>query len=112
MKRGMSVPVIGQAVKSNAFKRFEHFEQKFSFDSVIVEKHKKRYKLLVDFFDAYDGQVSSDSGDHSSPGHGGIINLLTEIINSEQETFNMFREACLSDDPLIKWFFEGLISEI
>lgn len=112
MKRGMSLPYIGKAVRNNAFKRFEHFKQKFSFDSCIVEKHKRRYELLENFFDVYDRQLSSGSVYSSSSGHRGVVNLLTVIINSEEETLKMFQEACITDDPAIKWFFEGLIAEI
>jgi HD superfamily phosphodiesterase len=112
LQRGIDSVNIGSAIRSNALKRFSHFEKIFSFNKDIVEKHKPRYDLLADFFMEYDRQLSSSAGKQSNNGYCSIVNLLTGIIRSEKDTWQMLQDARRSDEPLQKWYFEGLNSEI
>lgn len=112
LQRGIDPANIGSAIRNNASRRFSHFANIFSFNEDIMTKHKSRYDLLADFFTEYDRQLSSSEGEQSNAGHCGIVNILTGIIRSEKDTWQMLQDARHSDDPLQKWYFEGLNSEI
>jgi hypothetical protein len=114
LMRGINQEVLGDLIIENASKRFGHFEKYFGFDNVLVKKHRERFKILVGFFTGYNKQVKSYSFDDQNPtGYCGVLKLFIGMIRDKKGLIESFSEAeKYYSDPLIRWYFEGLKSEI
>lgn len=53
-KRGIEAHLIKTSVLENARRRFDNFERIFKKYTDLVNKHKKRYRILCDFFENQD----------------------------------------------------------
>ncbi|MCX6330541.1 MAG: HD domain-containing protein [Bacteroidia bacterium] len=56
LKRGTTLEDIGKMVLENAGKRFENFETTFHKYPALIEKHRKRYLVISEFYTAYNRQ--------------------------------------------------------
>ncbi len=114
LTREIALDKIGYFIKENAGRRFENlFKIYGSFDE-FVKKHEKRYTMLDDFFTRYNNQVPGYQFGNQNPfGYCGIIKIFNEMIRKKitlKDLYNgPFKE---SPDPVIKWYIEGLISEL
>lgn len=105
---------IGHMIKDNAEKRFDNFTKTFGFADSLVRKHRKRYDILVNFFDEYNKQIVTYKfgGTHPS-GYCGVMEMLTQMIKNKKglkELYTVVEKH--TKDQVIRWFFNGLKSEI
>ena len=56
-ERGIEKHELTKAILGNAEKRFRNFERAFSRWTELVDKHRDRYNILVDFFTTFDHQT-------------------------------------------------------
>jgi HD superfamily phosphodiesterase len=58
-KRGVKPENLGTMVLENAGKRFQNFETSFHKYPSLIEKHRKRYFVLTEFFNKYNQQFNN-----------------------------------------------------
>jgi HD superfamily phosphodiesterase len=59
LKRGVKPENLGTMVLENAGKRFQNFETSFHKYPSLIEKHRKRYFALTEFFTRYNQQFNN-----------------------------------------------------
>jgi HD superfamily phosphodiesterase len=59
LKRGVKPENLGTMVLENAGKRFQNFETSFHKYPLLIEKHRKRYFALTEFFTRYNQQFNN-----------------------------------------------------
>jgi HD superfamily phosphodiesterase len=112
--RGISPKEIGHLIIKNASHRFEYFVKTFGFSNEMVQEHRKRYEILDDFFNEYNKQAGlyQFGGKHIT-GYCGVMDLFTIMIkNNIQLKDFLMKPDKYSFDPIIRWFFEDLKSEL
>lgn len=110
LTRGVNLKEIGNLIKENAFKRFNNFEKIFGFNKEIVQKHKKRYEILDNFFSEYNIQIENYKFGGTKPsGYCGVIELLDDqahhkgVLNDKGTLLKDYL-----NDPVIRWYFSEL----
>jgi hypothetical protein len=95
-------------------KRYDNFVKTFGFKDELVQKHKKRFDILDNFFYEYNNQVVSyQFGNKNPSGYCGVIEILLYLIKNKKA----LKKSCLepenySHDQVMRWFFDGLASEL
>jgi HD superfamily phosphodiesterase len=114
LKREIDTGEIGTLIKENAGNRFNNYVKTFGSNNELVQKHKKRYLILDDFFNKYNSQVTLYHFGSSLPsGYCGVIEVLLEMIQKEILLRDLRVERLkYLHDPVICWFFEGLENEL
>ena len=114
LTRGIDTGKIGYMIKENALKRFNHIVKIFGYIDSLIQKHKLKYEILVNFFDEYNRQVISYRfGGQRLEGYCGVVELLIQLINNNKELKKFYTEIDeFHSDHVIRWFFDGLKSEI
>jgi HD superfamily phosphodiesterase len=113
LTRGISPDQIGNLINQNAAKRFDNFAKTFGFASEYVEKHKKRFERINNFFEEYNKQVLSYKFGESTPtGYCGVIEIFTDIMNSKIS----LKDVCMKSniycsDSIICLYFNNLAKE-
>ena len=110
----VAVKTIVDYIKENAAKRFDNFENLLGFSASIVQKHKKRYSILIDFFAKYNHQVVSyQSGGPDPSGYCGAVEILNDVLQEKITLDSLCTEPeKYSNDKVIIWFINGLASEL
>ena len=92
----------------------DNFVRTFEFAEDLIEKHKKRYETLDNFFTEYNIQVASYQFGWPHPsGYCGVIELLKNIIQGKAVLRDIFIERDkYFNDPVVYWFFNGLAAEL
>lgn len=114
LTRGINLKEIGKLIRDNASKRFNNFEKIFGFNEKIVQKHKKRYEILYNFFSEYNNQAETYKFGGTKPsGYCGVIEIFINIINNRL----VLKDICnqhtkYSIDPVITWFYDELLFEL
>lgn len=112
--RGIHSEVLGRKILDNARKRFENYEKTIGFTSDAAGKHRKRFNILMDFFNGYNIQIlDRQIDDQDYNGFPGVVRLISDYL-MKLRTFNELQLAgCkMVDAPVIHEFFENLGSEI
>ena len=106
--------MIGHRIKDNAAIRFDHFIRNFGFVDSLVQKHKLKYEILVNFFNGYNKQVIFYKFKQEEPaGYCGVVEILLDLINNKKKLTDFYQETeKYPNDPEIRWFFDGLKSEL
>jgi HD superfamily phosphodiesterase len=114
LTRGIDPKKIGYMIRENAKKRFDNFVKVFGDGIEIVQKHKKRYNILDDFFSKYNEQLPSyHFGTRNPSGFCGVIEIILFMMNNGLQLKNFFTEQeKYSKDPVILWYFSELASEL
>jgi HD superfamily phosphodiesterase len=114
LARDIGMEKIGHRVMENAAKRFDNFENLLGFSDSIFQKHKNRYNILINFFGKYNHQAPSYKfGGPEPSGYCGAIEILKEFLQKRITLDFLLREPeKYSNDKVIKWFFNGLASEL
>jgi hypothetical protein len=114
LARDMGMEQIGHRVMENATKRFDNFEKLFGFSYSILQKHKKRYNILINFFSKYNNQVLSyQFGGPDQSGYCGTVEIIKDVLQKKIILDFLLRESeKYSNDKVINWFFNGLASEL
>ena len=108
--RGIPVPELADLVRQNALKRFENFASEFLIFSDFVEIHRKRFKILDEFFRNLDRETKLKS---ESKSYSDVINLLGEITKGGLR-FDDLQENIpkYSDNIFVIDFFRKLSQEL
>lgn len=114
LKRKTDLEDIGSFIMGNAAKRFNHFIRNFEYNDKLIEKHKKRYLLLDDFFKEYNKQFLSYSLEaHHPSGYCGVIEILDGLLRDKKDLLEFLKAKEQNKyDPVIRWFFNGLEKEL
>jgi HD superfamily phosphodiesterase len=114
LTRAISKDKIGYHIKENAAKRFDNFENLLGNSASIVQKHKKRYNILNNFFSEYNNQLSSyQFGSQEPSGYCGTAEILKNVLQKKIMFDSLCREpANYTKDKVIIWFFRRLASEL
>jgi hypothetical protein len=114
LTRGISPLEMGHLIKENAGRRFDNFTKIFEFDSALVEKHRKRYDILENFFTEYNKLVDSYLfGAQQPSGHCGVIDVFINLISNKKDLKDIYQKPDeYFIDPVICWFVEGFAKEM
>jgi len=114
LTRGIKPEDLGLLIIKNAEKRFDNFVKTFGSNLTIFLNQQDRYKILNNFFDNYNRQVSSYRfGSQNPKGYCGVIEILLKMtVNKKGLKEIYFEVENTSDDKVIKWFFDGLRLEL
>jgi HD superfamily phosphodiesterase len=108
--RGIDISEIGSAIRKNALSRYNHFAKAFAFSECLINRHKKRYNILDSFFIEYGKEAPSYiSGSKAPKGYCGIAESVKKAI-IEKNLTGVSKNS--NNDPVFKWFIEGLASEV
>jgi HD superfamily phosphodiesterase len=113
LTRGIDPAEIGNMIMNNATKRFDNFEKTFGFSEELYKRHKKRYDILINFFDEYNGHVGSYKfGSHQPYGYCGVIEIIKDATERKIK-FQSILNGPLKNSPdeTIRWFITGVISD-
>ena len=114
LTRGIDPENIGHLIRENAARRFSNFVKTFGTFNEMVQKHRKRYKTLDNFFSKYNKQAPSYQFSTKHPtGYCGVVELLILMIKDKKEIKEFYLEPDkYLVDPVICWFFNGLAHEL
>jgi hypothetical protein len=114
LTRGIDPENMGHLIRENAERRFSNFTKTFGTFNEIVQKHKKRYEILDNFFNKYNKQVPSyHFGTKNPSGFCGVIEIILFMLNNKLQLNNFYVEPKKkSSDPSIRWFFVELKKEL
>jgi hypothetical protein len=114
LTRGIQPEIIGYEIRKNARKRYQNFESAFKKRTELIERHKKRFMVLDDFFAGYNRQIKDYSFDQKiSPDHIKIINIVTDMIGNKIPPKKIeAKNFGLSNDLELSNFVGQLISEL
>jgi hypothetical protein len=114
LTRGIVPEKIGYLIAENAEKRFKNFIRTFGFAGEIVNKHKKRYEVLNNFFIRYNEQLPSYHFGIKNPyGYCGVVEIIHLMLKDGITLNDFFKNSeNYSYDPLIVWFFVELEKEL
>ena len=114
LMRGISPYKLGHLILENAKSRFDNLEKTFDPRNSFVQKARRRYEILSNFFMHYNIQSESYDFLNAGPeGYCGLIQLFIMLIKYKMAFKDFFREAEIySDDIIIGPFLNGLNSEL
>jgi HD superfamily phosphodiesterase len=112
--RGIKPDVIGQMIIENATKRFDHFVSNFGSDKLYLQKQRGRFGILIRFFTGYNKQLASYTLNSGNPsGYCGVVEMFINMINDKTDINELLDSSYkLPDDNIVKWYIEGLRSEM
>ena len=114
LTRSVNKLEFGHLIINNAGKRFDNFNNIFGSFEDLISREIKRYDILFKFFDAYNRQVKDyHFGNEKPKGYCGVIEVVTDIMKNKIALKDIISDPEIySDDPVIKWFFQGLSKEL
>ena len=114
LTRGINPDKIGYLIKENAVKRFDNFLSTFGFAGEIVDKYKKRYEVLNNFFNDYNNQVTVyEFGTINPLGYCGVIELFIHKIKNKIDLKDLYLYSNkYLGDSVIRWYLSELASEL
>ena len=105
LSRGINNKELGSLILENVAKRYQYFNNSFSFDNELLEKHTIRYNLVMDFF--------SEFNQTSKSGNFGVIEVIAETIRNKTYSINdIISNGLKTNDKSIIDFFRKLAQEI
>ena len=114
LMRGIKPELIGENIIENATKRFDHFKKNFGFNNSLIQKHSKRFDILIRFFREYNKQVPSYhfDGQHLY-GYCGVVEIFIQMIENKNKFNEIYSEPeKYTADQVIQWFFNGLKTDL
>jgi hypothetical protein len=114
LTRGITPIQIGHLIIENAERRFKNFENIFNAEYFYVQLHRKRFKILHNFFIQYNKQSETYNFLTNEPeGYCGVIQLFMLMIRNKMAINDLFTEAEIyQNDIIISPFFKALKSEL
>lgn len=105
---------IGYEIRKNAFLRYLNFESTFKACSGLIERHKKRYLIIDEFFSSYNNQIENNHKFHQ--GNRYQINTVEAIIDAIKANIppEEIRNTCqkISSYPALGKFIDQFSSEL
>jgi hypothetical protein len=113
LRRGIRPEEIGYKIMKNADGRFENFKNIFGFSEKLLQKHRMRYKTLINFFTEYNKQAGSYNFGSMNPyGYCGVIEVLSDDLQKNIPIAAICHEKEIySNDQVIRCFFKELAAE-
>jgi hypothetical protein len=113
LTRGINTSEISNMIMENASRRFHNFEMTFGFSAELLKEHKKKFDTLMNFFDEYNKQVLSyKSGSGVPTGYCGVIEIINDAVKRNTTLQSILNSTLKnSTDEIIRWFFNGIISD-
>jgi hypothetical protein len=114
LTRGLKLAESGHLIRDNAAKRFDNFVSCFGSSDILVRKHKKRFLILENFFAEYNKQaLTYKFGIYQPAGYCGIAETIQYITDSKRSIKEFYKNPGeYLKDPVVKWFFKELDSEL
>lgn len=114
LTRNKPIRDLGNMINENSANRYRHFVTSFGSDQALVEKHCRRYQILITFFDEYNKQCNDYQFDTSIPsGYCGVAEIIQKLMHKEltpDRWYSYVKE--ISDDKVLDWYFSGLKNEL
>lgn len=107
--RGIDTREIGSAIRKNALSRYNHFIKAFAFSECLINRHKQKYEILDTFFTEYMKEAPSYISGRAPTGYCGIAESVKKAITGKNHPGVSMNS---NNDPVFKWFIEGLASEV
>jgi HD superfamily phosphodiesterase len=113
LRRNVNPVELGIRIKKNAAVRFKNFLQNHPISKDSIKQHNDRFMILDNFFLKYNEQaVDYAFGTNSPSGYCGVIEIFISYIKQDKELNFSNILNIKSKDPVIVWYFEGIISEL
>jgi HD superfamily phosphodiesterase len=111
--RGKVAVELGSLIRENATGRFENFTKAFQGDNDYIQKHRKRFEVLDDFFLNYNKQAEQYDFETFNPsGYCGLVQLFILKIKKNLSINDFFLQADkFSHDTIIESYLNGLKKE-
>jgi HD superfamily phosphodiesterase len=107
--RGIKRMDLASAIRENAKKRYNHFEELFRTEETLISIQSERYRILDNFFNNYDLQLN---GAKENSGYVKIVNILYGMVKNNTNMDSLIRVNEKSCDKIISGFFTNLKSEL
>jgi hypothetical protein len=113
LARGIEPARLGNMIIDNSRNRFDNLTMTFGFSERLMKVQRIRYNILNDFFNEYDRcAYSYRFGSRKRSGYCGVVDLFMYMLESGLGPVDLFQKPELfSDDPILKWYFDGLLNE-
>jgi hypothetical protein len=113
LRRQIDPKNIGTAILKNATARYDNFIRTGELNSDLFIRHRLRFEILESFFIDYNKQLTDYKFTNTEiSGYCGIVQLFSSMIGQQckPDFSNIFSKY--SNDPVITWYSEGLLSEL
>jgi HD superfamily phosphodiesterase len=114
LTRHMPIRDLGFLINENSINRYKHFVNSFGFNQALVEKHGRRYQIIITFFKEYNKQCNDYQFDTSLPsGYCGVAEIIQNMMQQDltpDRLYSHIRE--ISDDKVLNWYFSELKNEL
>lgn len=113
LARGIPAGTLGIKVIENARIRFGNLERMLWGLPELTEKHRKRFLILINFFENYNEKKIKNLPEEILSESPGIINVIKKLMSSATDPgeFVAFSKR-VTDDRTIHEFFESLYMEM
>jgi HD superfamily phosphodiesterase len=114
LTRGKSFRDISLLIPGNASARYNNFVKTFGFNPTLIEKHCRRYQIIVSFFNDYNKQYNDYQFDTPDPsGFCGVAEIIQYSIRHNLTLSGLYSYIKrFPDDKMLKWFFSELKNEL
>ena len=114
LTRGVDRNIIGNLIRENAAKRFENLTRVYSFLEDIISKHEKRYRIIDNFFAAYNEQISNhESADQSHRAESDLVESIGILISHNLKISDIIEDPLFrSNDNEVRKYLEYILSEL
>jgi HD superfamily phosphodiesterase len=104
---------IGILIKDNCENRYQNFIMTYRFYDELIERHSRRFEILISFFDSFNQQALYYKFDNQLiSGYCGIAEIISGMMK-DKESYNLdFSRGAKFPDPVIQWFFNELNFEL
>jgi HD superfamily phosphodiesterase len=114
LTRGIGREEIGYRIRENASKRFRYFLSHFSRFPDLIERHRKRHKILDDFMAEYNMSIKTGEPFHDpDPWQPIVVDIVTGMIAGKISPYDI-KSLCdrYPDNRHINNFSDNLVSEL
>jgi HD superfamily phosphodiesterase len=114
LARGIDFHDLGTLIQQNAVTRYNNFVNTFGFLEDMKLKQKARLDILNQFYDCYNELAPSYEFKLTKPsGYCGVIEIFAGMSENKKVLKDIIAENLnRHDDSVMRWFFNGLASEI
>jgi hypothetical protein len=114
LTRQIPIRDLGYLINENSTNRYKHFINSFGSDQALVEKHSRRYRIIITFFNEYNRQCNDYQFDTSLPsGHCGVAEIIQNMMHQNLTPEQLYSHVIeISDDNVLTWYFSELKNEL
>jgi hypothetical protein len=114
LTRGKPIKDLGYLIIENVLRRYNNFVKTFGYNQPLIEKHRRRYQIIVSFFNHYNKQYNDYQFDTPNPsGFCGVAEIIKYAIRQDLTRTGLFSWLKeLPDDKVLKWYFSELMNEL